>query len=107
MLSLISPLLKGKVISESISLYPIVYRVTYSFYISKHKVQVILSKQVSDSESLKYPKWVESMEKEYKALVANHTWLLVAPLEGTKIIGNKWVLCMKLEADKSLSHICH
>lgn len=42
------------------------------------------------------------MEKEYKALLANDTWLLLPPPLTKKIIGNRWVFAITLKADKTL-----
>lgn len=89
--------------SQPLNIYPMATRAKNG--ISKPKgffAQVIMSELVSDNETFKHPKWVDSMEKEYKALVANHTWVLVTPSEHTKIIGNKWMFHMKLKAYKSL-----
>lgn len=65
-------------------------------------MQVILFELVLVNETLKHPEWVKSLENEYITLVANQSWVLVAPCEGAKMIGNKWIFHMMLKADISL-----
>jgi hypothetical protein len=42
------------------------------------------------------------MEKEYMALLANHTWDLVPCLPGTNVVTGKWLFRNKLTSDGSL-----
>lgn len=56
----------------------------------------------SFKEIMRHAKWVEAMEKEYKALPANDTWVLVPPPPGKKIIRNRWVYVVKLKPDRTL-----
>ena len=43
--------------------------------------------------------WKEAMESEYLSLMQNDTWELVPPPEGQSIVGSKWVLKVKRNAD--------
>jgi hypothetical protein len=42
------------------------------------------------------------MEKEYAAMLANHTWDLVPRLLSTNVVTSKWLFCHKLTSDGSL-----
>ena len=48
--------------------------------------------------------WKEAMESEYLSLMQNDTWGLVPPPEGQNIVGSKWVLKVKRNADGTVDH---
>ena len=39
--------------------------------------------------------WLVAMNEEIESLHKNHTWELVKPPKGQKIVGNKWVFKKK------------
>jgi len=49
---------------------------------------------VSGKES---EKWILSMQEEIASLIAMHTWDLVEPIEGRKVISTKWVYKIKYD----------
>jgi histone deacetylase 1/2 len=53
----------------------------------------------SVDEALQDPKWVTTMNSEYKALMHNKTWHLVPPPKGKNIIDCKWVYKVKRKVD--------
>ena len=44
-------------------------------------------------------KWKQALEKDYNSLIKNETWELVPPPEGCNIIGSKWVVKVKRDAN--------
>jgi hypothetical protein len=44
-------------------------------------------------------KWKQALEEEYNSLVRNETWELVPPPEACNVIGSKWVMKIKRDAD--------
>ncbi|GAU51268.1 hypothetical protein TSUD_412550 [Trifolium subterraneum] len=56
----------------------------------------------SVKEALGRPMWKEAMDKEYKALVSNHTWTLVPYQEQENIIDSKWIFKTKYKSDGSI-----
>jgi hypothetical protein len=44
-------------------------------------------------------KWKQALEAEYNSLMNNETWELVPPPEGSNIVGSKWVLKVKRDAN--------
>lgn len=48
------------------------------------------------------PNWIDAMNKEYAALLANHMWILVPPNDDQNIVGYKRVYKVKRRADGSL-----
>ncbi|XP_060971854.1 retrovirus-related Pol polyprotein from transposon RE1 isoform X2 [Cannabis sativa] len=57
------------------------------------------SEPTSVAQALLDPKWNSAMNKEFRALVRNHTWDLVPPDSLYNVVGNKWVFKEKLNAD--------
>jgi hypothetical protein len=53
----------------------------------------------SISEALNASKWKQALEEEYNSLISNETWKLVPPPEGCHVIGSKWVIKIKRDAD--------
>uniref|UniRef100_A0A803PYW8 Uncharacterized protein n=1 Tax=Cannabis sativa TaxID=3483 RepID=A0A803PYW8_CANSA len=51
------------------------------------------------TQALLDPKWNSAMNKEFRALVQNHTWDLVPPDPLYNVVGNKWVFKEKFNAD--------
>ena len=46
--------------------------------------------------------WKEAMDSEYSSSLKNETWELVPPPEGKNIVGSRWILKVKRNADGSL-----
>ena len=44
-------------------------------------------------------KWKRALEEEYDSLIKNGTWELVPPPKDCNIIGSKWVMKIKRDAD--------
>lgn len=44
-------------------------------------------------------KWKQALEEEYNSLIKNETWELVPPPEGCNIVGSKWVMKVKRDAN--------
>ena len=44
-------------------------------------------------------KWKQVLEEEYNSLMSNETWDLVPPPEGCSVIGSKWMIKIKRDAD--------
>ena len=44
-------------------------------------------------------KWKQALEEEYNSLMSNETWDLVPRPEGCNVIGSKWVMKIKRDAD--------
>jgi len=47
--------------------------------------------------------WVSSMNEELQSLETNHTWTLVKPPSGKKIVGCKWVFKKKVDGSRPKS----
>ncbi|KAK9057134.1 hypothetical protein SSX86_024501 [Deinandra increscens subsp. villosa] len=56
----------------------------------------------SYAEAATHPQWVEAMQKEFDALAANKTWIVVDLPKHKKPICCKWVYKVKYKADGSL-----
>lgn len=61
-----------------------------------------LAEPKSYNQSKYDPNWIDAMNKEYAALLANHTWILVPPNDDQNIVRCKWVYKVKRRADGSL-----
>ena len=44
-------------------------------------------------------KWKQALEEEYNSRIKNETWELVPTTEGYNIIGSKWVVKVKRDAN--------
>ena len=44
-------------------------------------------------------KWKQALEEEYNSLIKNETWEFVPPPEGCNIVGSKWVMKVKRDAN--------
>lgn len=53
-------------------------------------------------EASKYSEWRKAMNMEIHALLHHHTWDLVPPSPSFNVLGPKWVLKTKRNADKTL-----
>ena len=47
--------------------------------------------------------WKEALDAEYSSLIGNETWELVPPLKDANIVGSKWVLKVKRDADGNIN----
>lgn len=50
----------------------------------------------------KHDEWIDSMHKEYEALMLNNTWSLVAPTSDINILGSKWIYKLKLKPEGTI-----
>ncbi|KAJ4718927.1 Retrovirus-related Pol polyprotein from transposon TNT 1-94 [Melia azedarach] len=57
----------------------------------------------SVNEALADDRWKTAMTDEYSALLRNNTWDLVPFSSAYKLVGNKWVFCIKYNSDGSIS----
>ena len=57
-------------------------------------------KAIVDPNSMK---WVEAMKAEMQSMFDNKVWTLVAPPEGVKPVGCKWVFQKKTDMDGNVS----
>ena len=48
-------------------------------------------------------KWKQALEAEYSSLIDNETWELVPPPESSNIVGSKWVLKAKRDANGNIN----
>jgi transposase InsO family protein len=58
------------------------------------------------AEALRHPaahQWLEAMKLEFSCLLKHHTWDLVDPPTGVKIVGSRWVLTVKFGADGTIT----
>lgn len=69
----------------------------------KHfQAQLILPKPMNHKEAFLILEWVDAMDKEFNALLANGTWELVALPIRKKTITCIWVFQVKLKVDGAL-----
>jgi hypothetical protein len=54
------------------------------------------------SFAVKIPEWLRAMQVEFNAFLKNHTWALVPSSTETNVVGSKWVLKLKRNADGSM-----
>ena len=47
--------------------------------------------------------WKEALDAEYSSLIGNETWELEPPLKDANIVGSKWVLKVKRDADGNIN----
>jgi len=59
----------------------------------------------SYKEAYKNPGWVQPMNKETEALLANNTWELVDLPPRKRAISSKWVYKVKLHSDETLERL--
>ena len=48
-------------------------------------------------------KWKETLDAEYSSLISNETWELVPPPKDANVVGSKWVLKVKRDADGNIN----
>ena len=48
-------------------------------------------------------KWKKALDAEYNSLIDNETWELVPPPESSNIVGSKWVLKTKRDANGNIN----
>lgn len=68
-------------------------------------VNHILSEPKFVKSTLKHPGWHAAMLEEIDALNINQTWELVPSSRPMNIIGCKWVIKTKLQADRSVERL--
>jgi hypothetical protein len=54
------------------------------------------------SNAIPIPKWRNTMQTEFNALLQNQTWSLVPPHPSQNIVGCKWVFKLKRKVDGSI-----
>ncbi|CAB3988289.1 Retrovirus-related Pol poly from transposon TNT 1-94 [Paramuricea clavata] len=69
--------------------------ITESLTAENEKPQSI-SEALNDANA---SKWKQALKEEYNSLISNETWELVPPPEGCNVIGSKWVMKIKRDAD--------
>ena len=47
--------------------------------------------------------WKEALDDEYSSLISNEKWELVPPPKDANIVGSKWVLKVKRDADGNIN----
>ena len=66
-------------------------------------IEVDEPKSVSEALSSEHStQWREALNSEYQSLIDNGAWELVPPPEGKNIVGSKWVLKVKRDANGNL-----
>ncbi|TXG50284.1 hypothetical protein EZV62_022808 [Acer yangbiense] len=74
-------------------------------YTSAHAMSIISSPECEPNSvriALTSPKWKETMQAEYDALIANHTWQLVPFSLDMSVVGSKWVFRIKYKPDGTM-----
>lgn len=66
-------------------------------------VSLLDSEPSNVKTALQSPHWLQAMQEEYNALLANKTWSLVPLPSNGKPIGCKWVFKVKRKPDGSVS----
>jgi hypothetical protein len=62
----------------------------------------VTGEPATPQEALQDPRWKDSMQAEFDALLKNKTWRLVPPSKGKNIIDCKWVFKIKRKSDGSI-----
>ena len=79
--------------------------VDFAYYVAAAK-EVEYSEPSSYKEAISSKNatdWVFSMNEEFQSLERNHTWTLMKPLSGKRIVGCKWVFKKKVNGSRPKS----
>lgn len=92
-----------KSVTENV--HPIQTRSKFGIFCPKIHPRLLLShcEPKSVNQALKVPKWNVAMQHEYSAFMSNHTWDLCPLPTNRSVIGCKWVIRIKENANGSIN----
>ena len=69
-------------------------------FIQKNEEPQSLKEALGNNNS---KEWKEALDDEYSSLISNKKWELVPPPKDANIVGSKWVLKVKRDADGNIN----